>query len=97
VLVMELFESKLRQYNENTVDVWVKYLSNIDLECLRRSIENLIMGDDEFISIGKVIKKSNEAKQWIKLEQEKKRREEPYDQFIERLSNEGNVKKVCIM
>lgn len=54
VLLVRLFESKLKTYTDNTLDVWYEELKNLEDSQVKRAIQKLINSPDNFISIGKI-------------------------------------------
>jgi hypothetical protein len=51
-MVIVLFNSKLKNYNEVTVKIWVDLLKVYDIEILSYVIKRLIYTKDDFISVG---------------------------------------------
>ncbi len=54
-MVMSLFESKLKRYNENTLEVWVEMLRGYEEKKLNDVFLQVIRSGDEFPSVGKMI------------------------------------------
>ena len=80
-MVISLFESKLKNYNENTLEIWIKVLLDLDydLKKLEGSFLQLIRSADDFPSVGKIIEiiehghlLNEEARQEMKLKQKRK-------------------------
>lgn len=57
-MIVMLFESKLKSYTEITVDTWVEMFERKKLpdDKLESAFSKMIYGDDEFPSVGKIVK-----------------------------------------
>ncbi len=55
VKMVELFESKTKQYTDVTLDIWYKNLKHLTDLDFSRGIDELIKSPDDFVSVGKLL------------------------------------------
>jgi hypothetical protein len=59
-MLISLFESKCKQWTNNTIEVWYQELKNFDENKIGLAFKKLIQGKDDFISVGKILAMINE-------------------------------------
>jgi len=55
-MIVILFESKLKSYKPRTVKIWVEILEKFPDDKLNHAFTKMIYSDEEFPSVGKIIK-----------------------------------------
>jgi len=72
-MIITLLESKLKSYTGTTVDLWIELLHKLPDDKLEHAFKKMIYSDEEFPSVGKIVKacqpdyKQIAASEWFKV------------------------------